>query len=68
MIIYDKQLLALGQKYIKMKLYVQMLVNTECETHPFIPNLQGFFQGLYCCWLSRGSDKARFSDSGVLSA
>ena len=43
MIIYDKQLLALGQKYIKMKLYVQMLVNTECETHPFIPNLQGFF-------------------------
>ena len=26
------------------------------------------FLGLYCCWLSRGSDKARFSDSGVLSA
>ena len=29
--------------------------------------LQGFL-GLYCCWLSRGSETARFSDSGVLSA
>ena len=52
-------------KNIKMKLYVQCS-STRSVRHIYW-YLQGFL-GLYCCWLSRGSEKARFSDSGVLNA